>query len=119
MAEPVYSEQTLTIAISTAISDVYDNRSGMAAGFITPAALTATTTIGFKVCSSEDGTFLPLYSNAATPVLIASAVTVDAAYAYQIPDAVRFWPYFKIWTHAAGVDVNQAAARTFKVVSLV
>lgn len=114
----MYSHQTMTIAQAAALSDAVDNTEGMAMGFVTPSALEATTNIGFKV--SHDGvTFVPLYDNAGS--LVNVAVAVNAARGYQIPDAVRFWPYFKIWAqNGSGTDVDQAtAARTFTVVSLV
>lgn len=108
----------MTIAQTAALSDAVDNTEGAALGFITPSALEASTNIGFKV--SHDGvTFVPLYDQNGS--LVNVAVAVNAARGYQIPDAVRFWPYFKLWAqNGSGTDVAQAtAARTLIVVSMV
>jgi hypothetical protein len=49
------------IPINTTESNIIDATWAAAAGLKTPAALDATTAIGFKVAESQDGTFLPLY----------------------------------------------------------
>ncbi len=102
------------IAATAAESDVIDATWPAGAGLITPAALEASTKIAFKVSPSKDGEFLPLYDE--SNVLVEVTVTLDAAKAYALPDAVFAWPYFKLWTEAAGVDVAQTTERTFLVV---
>jgi len=102
-----------TIPINTAESNIIDTTWAAAVGLKTPAALEANTVIGFKVAESQDGTFLPLYDE--DNALVEATVILNAARAYALPDKLFAWPYFKLWTQAAGVDVNQAAARTFVV----
>ena len=77
------------------------------------AALEANTSIGFKVAESQDGSFLALYDEDNS--LVQAAVTLNAAQAYALPDRLFAWPYFKLWSQDAGVDVNQTAARSFVV----
>jgi hypothetical protein len=101
------------IPINTAESNIIDATWAAAAGLKIPAALEANTSIGFKVCESQDGSFLPLYDE--TNALVQASVTLNAARAYALPDALFAWPYFKLWSQNAGVDVSQAAARTFTV----
>lgn len=115
MSEYTHNQQKLTVASGGAISDVYENMHGIAWGFYTPATLEATTCVGFKVCDTPTGTFLPLYDEYAALVTI--AVTVNAAKAYNMPMSVKNWPYIKIWTqNGSGTDVNQTADRAFTVV---
>jgi hypothetical protein len=101
------------IPINTAESNIVDATWAAAVGLKTPAALEATTVIGFKVAESQDGTFLPLYDE--DNALVQATVTLNAARAYALPDKLFAWPYFKLWAQAAGVDVNQTAARSFVV----
>lgn len=108
------SQEIATVANGAAISGAIDYRGFAMGGLITPAALTATTVIAFKVASNPNGTFTPLYN--ASNALVEVTVTVDASKAYPLPDELSGWPYFKLWTEASAADVNQAAARTFEIV---
>jgi len=111
------NQQVLTIASSAALSDAYNNVENVAGGIILPSALEATSCIGFEVCDSSGGTFVPLYDEYAA--LVTMPVAVNAARGYKLPDAVKFWPYFKIWTqNGTGTDVTQTATRTFSVVGI-
>ncbi len=102
------------VANGAALSGIIDNTWGAAGGLKAPAALEATTVIGFKVAESQDGTFLPLHDASGT--LVEVAVDAAAAKAYALPDELFPWPYFKLWTEAAGADVLQTAERAFGVV---
>ncbi len=104
---------TVTIANGEAESSPFEMKWAAGAGMVTPAALTATTVIAFKVCATIDGTFLPLYDTGGT--LVEVTVDVAAAKGFAMPDELFAWPYVKLWAEAAGVDVDQAAERTFNV----
>lgn len=105
-----------TVDASAAISDVIETPHQALGGLITPAALEATTVIGFKVCEAKNGTFVPLKDE--TNALVYVTVTLNAAGGYPLPEEVRNFPYFKIWTcTTGGVDVAQSAARSFKLVA--
>jgi hypothetical protein len=112
--EREWKEITAVIANGAAVSGVIDATWAAGAGLIAPSALTATTVLAFKVCGSQDGTFVALYDR--NNALVEVAVTVNAAKAYALPDELFAWPYFKLWTEASGADVNQAAERSFVVV---
>lgn len=104
---------TAIIASGGAISGVIDATWAAAQGLKAPAALEATSTLAFKVAESQDGAFLPLYNE--LNVLVEVPVTLNAARAYQLPDELFAWPYFKLWTESGGVDVAQSSDRTFVV----
>ena len=105
---------TATIPLGEAESGVIDTTWAAGMGIKTPAALEAATVIGFKVCESKDGTFLPLYDD--TNALVTVTVELAEARAYAAPDEIFYWRYVKLWSQAAGVDVDQAAARDFVIV---
>jgi hypothetical protein len=103
---------TSVFTTGTAISNAPIDFRGWAGGmFTTPSTMDATTVIGFTVCSDPTGTFLPLYDK--TNTLVTVTVTLNASRAYPLPDELFGVPYFKLWTQAAGVDVNQTGAKTF------
>ncbi len=104
---------TAVIASGEAESGIIDLTWAAGMGIVTPAALDATTVIGFKVCDSKDGTFQPLYDDTGT--LVTVTVDVAAAAAYAAPDGVFAWCYAKLWAQAAGADVDQSADRTFTI----
>ena len=103
--------QPLTIASGAALSNAFENRYTAIGGFITPATLDETTTIGFKVGMDADHCDYPLCDEAGA--LVAVAVAVDAAKAYPLPVELWGWPYFKLWANASGVDVAQTGAKAF------
>ncbi len=103
-----------TIPNGEAESGVIDTTWAAGMGIKTPAALEATTVIGFKVCESKDGTFLPLYDE--TNALLTVTVELAEARAYVAPDGLFAWRYVKLWAQAAGVDVDQTADRDFVIV---
>ena len=106
-------QKTITVAQSAHFSDAIDLREVWLARLFTPAALTATTVIGFYA-SDDDVTYAPLKDQ--YNALVQITVTLDAAGAYVLPSEVLGCNFIKIWTcTTAGVDVDQAAARTFKL----
>jgi len=80
---------------------------------ITPAAWDAAA-IAFKVCSTPDGTFVPLRDQTGALVEI-TGIVANAAAAYPLPDELFGSLYFKLWSETAGVDTNQTAARALTV----
>lgn len=108
------SESTVAIATSAALSNAIDYRGFAMGGLITPSALEATTKIGYKVATTANGTYTPLYSS--SNALVETTVALDASRAYPFPDELSGWAFFKLWTEASGSDVAQTAARTFQVV---
>lgn len=98
----------VTIANGVALSNVIDFREQAYAILHMPAVWTAAD-IGFYVCSTVDGTFLPLYDDAGALVEISSPA-VDQAHA--VPVEVLAARFVKVWSENAGVDANQAAARS-------
>ncbi len=103
----------VTIPQGEALSSPFEMKWAAGAGLMAPAALEATTVIAFKVCDTIGGTYLPLYDSAGT--LIEVTVDVTAAKGYALPDELFAWPYVELWAEAAGVDVDQSAARTFTI----
>ena len=77
-----------------------------------PAAWTSAS-IGFKVSSSESGTFLPLYDDDGNLVQIDSPA---ASKAYVAPAALAPALWVKLWSqNGSGTNTAQAADRTFTV----
>jgi hypothetical protein len=77
-----------------------------------PATWTAAV-IGFKHCSTETGTYQPLYTTDGSAQTLVE-MTVAASGDYVLPDAVFGCAFIKIWsTDGNGSDTNQAGARTF------
>jgi hypothetical protein len=102
-----------TIAINTAESNVINMSDYSGGQVITPAAWTSAP-IAFKVCSTPDGTFVPLRTQAGALVEITNVVA-NAAAAYPLPDELFGALYFKLWSETAGSDTNQTAARSLVV----
>ena len=115
--DQIYTTQlAATVASSAALSEAVEISGQVMGGIITPAALEATTVIGFKVSEARNGTFVPLRN--VDNGLVQVTVTLDAAAGYPLLDELRAWPAFKVWTcTTAGVDVTQTAARAFKFVA--
>jgi hypothetical protein len=101
------------IPINTAESNVINMADYSGGQVITPAAWTSAA-IGFKVCDTPDGTFVPLRSQSGALVEITGVVT-NAAAAYPLPDELFGSLHFKLWSENAGSDANQAAARSLTV----
>ena len=100
---------TLTIANGTALTEAFWFGDASGADIAMPAAWTAAS-IGFKVCATSDGTYLPKYDDTNTLVQITPA-EVDKA--YNFPTELFASHYVKLWSQdgSAG-DENQGAART-------
>jgi hypothetical protein len=100
------------IAINTAESNVINMSDFSGGQVLTPAAWTDAP-IAFKVCSTPDGTFVPLRTQAGALVEITNVVANAAA--YPLPDELFGALYFKLWSETAGSDTNQTAARSLVV----
>ena len=103
---------TLTIANGANLSDALDFRLFSMLTVLMPAAWTAAS-IAFKVCSTNGGTYLPLYDDNGNLVQIDSPA-VDKAYA--APPAVAGAIWVKLWSqNGSGTNTNQGAARSLIV----
>ena len=97
--------QTLTIAAGGTTTPAFKFWDSMVVGFVTPATLTSTI-VTFTVCSTADGTFVPLFDSASNE----PSVTVTTSEGYAITgseaDALAPWAYFKMV-----FDQTEAVAR--------
>ena len=74
-----------------------------------PAAWTAAG-IGFLVCSTPDGTFLPLLEEDGATYVLITGPAVDQA--YVLPDKLAGALHFQLWSNdGIGGDTNQGADR--------
>jgi len=102
----------LTIASSGNLSDALAFQGNAGGIVLMPAAWTAAS-IGFKICDTIDGTYLPLYDDEGTLVQIASPA-VDCA--YSIPPELFGAAYVKLWSQdGSASSTNQAAERSLIV----
>lgn len=101
----------VTIASGAALSEAFDFRLYTMAVIRMPSAWT-TANVGFKVCNTEAGTFLPLYDKNNTLVQIATATASEA---HSAPAELAGSVWVKLWSQASGVNTNQGAARTVGV----
>ena len=108
-------DDTMTIALGASLSGAIDLKGATAIGFITPAAIEATTVqLGFFASNSLTGTYYEVNKNG-IPVTLTFAVD-EYALLENMSDlfGVRF---LKIQAQtAAEVAVVQTAARVFRVV---
>lgn len=105
--EQLSASFNLTIADGAAVSDAV----------IIPTSWTDAN-MGFKVCDTPTGTFVPLKTDAGVPVQI-SSITTDAAYGYKIPNDIFPARWVKLWskstTAATVTDTNQSGAISITV----
>jgi hypothetical protein len=103
--------KSLTIENGAAVSEAFDMAIHAGATILMPAAWTAAN-IGFKVCASSDGTFLPLYDDSGSIVEVSAA----ASKAFSAPAALFGASWVKLWSQdGAGSDTNQGADRAITV----
>lgn len=107
----------VTIGSGTAESGVIDMRDVVGdAGMVGVPSTWTAAAIGFKVCDTADGTFVPLRDEAGSVVQI-SGVQAAAAAFYKLPDALRGALFMKLWSQSGGVDANQAADRAMTIMA--
>ena len=109
-------DTTMTIAEGASLSAAIDLKGATAVGFITPAAIEATTVqLGFFSSNALDGTYVEVNKNG-IPVTLTFAV--DEYALLENPTGLFGVRFLKIQAQtAAGVAVAQAtAARIFRVV---
>ena len=110
------SKAIATILASAAISNVISFADYSGGSVIVPTAAWTAANMGFTVCDTPDGTFVPLRDQAGSLVQIANVVA-DTAAAYPLPDELFGCLYFKIHScTTADVDTNQAATRSLTVI---
>jgi len=103
------SSVSLTIASGAALSDAFDFSLYAIAIVHMPATWTAAS-IGFQICQTPGGTFLPLYDKDLNLVQIAGP---SASGAYACPAELAGARWVKVWSqNGSGTGTNQAAART-------
>lgn len=106
---------TATILNGAAVSNVIPNADFSGGSVITPAAWTAAN-LGFKVCNTAGGTFVPLRDQSGALVQVTNVQAAEAD-AYPLPDELFGCLYFELWScTSAGVDTNQGADRACTVV---
>lgn len=105
----------VTIAAQAAVSGVIDLRL-FAGGIVMMPAVWTAADLGFHVCDTVDGTFIPLADREngyGTDVSI-DAAAVDTA--YPLPPFVFAAPFIKMWSNdGAGADEDQGADRILTV----
>jgi hypothetical protein len=108
---------SLTIASGAAVSQAFPLMDFIGGKIIVPSEWTDAN-IGFKVCDSQDGTFVIACKDDGTPIQI-SGVTTNASKAYKIPNELFPAHHVKLWskstTAATTTDTNQGAARSLTV----
>lgn len=107
----------LTLESTDAVTGSFDMRP-FSGGFVTvPSAWTAAN-IGFYVCETSGGTFVPAKDSTGGIIQITDITTTDD-YAYQIPTTIFGAFHVKLWSKSATStdesDVNQGADRTLVV----
>ena len=102
---------TATIPNAGSFSNEIDVHSWAGGNVYLPAGWTAAE-IGFYVCHTTGGTFLPLYDELGTLLEIAG---VAVSQAYRIPAEVFATGFMQIWSETAGVSTPQGAERIIQV----
>lgn len=82
--------KTATIASGATESDAVELRSFAGGGYALPSTFDGTT-LTFKVCSTEDGTFQTLYDQYGS----ALSITVAASRSFPLPQEIFGWLFFK------------------------
>ena len=97
------------IGAGTAISAAVDMRKFVSGVYHMPGVWTAAQ-IGFLVCQTEAGTFLPLYDEVGTFITV-TTTAVDTA--MPLPPELAGCAWFKFWSqNGTATGVNQVAAAT-------
>jgi hypothetical protein len=104
--------KTLTIASGTALTEAFDMSIHAGATILMPAAWTAAS-IGFQISDAENGTYYPLYDDAAAIVEV-DGPAVDNA--YSLPAELFGCAWVKLWSQdGAASSTNQDAERSIKI----
>lgn len=91
-------EYSVACTNSATTSETVDFRNFSAASVSVPTG-SDITSIAVYGCSTEDGTFLPLYDQDGIAVAIAA---ITAGRIYELPSAAFSLPWLKLYTNAAG-----------------
>lgn len=108
------SKAAAVIAAGAALSNALNFNDFAGGAVITPAAWTSAG-LGFVVCDTPDGTFVPLRDQIGNLVEI-TGIQTSAAAAYPLPDDLFPHLFFKLWSQNSGADANQAGARSLTVI---
>lgn len=105
--------RTLAVQQSAYISSAHIDIGAYAFGtIISPSAVDSSASIGFKVCHSPNGTFVPLRDESGNIVEIDP--TTDQAYSF--PAELGGVTFLKLWLQTGGTNVPAEADRTFVLV---
>jgi hypothetical protein len=102
-----------TIGNNAALGEAVDMRN-YAGGFLSVPDSWSDANIGFKVCSTKDGTFTVAKDDAGAPIQISGVNTTTGA-RYYLPEKLFGAHFVKPWskhkTAATETDVNQTGAK--------
>jgi hypothetical protein len=108
----------LTIANNAALSEAFFMGDCLNGIVIVPSTWTDAN-IGFYICDTSGGTFVPACDKTGVPIQI-SGVTTNASKGYQIPFEMFAGMWVKLWskntTAATATDNNQGGARAMTVI---
>ena len=108
----IAARQVMTIANGASLSDVLC-MDGHAGGVVIMPGTWTAASIGFKVCDTSGGTFVPLYDASGGLVQIQSPT---ASNAYVLPEELYGCRYVKLWSqNGSGTNTNQGGARSLTV----
>lgn len=103
-----------SIPIDESLSSVVCMADYSGGSLISPPSWTEAN-IGFMVSDAVDGSFVPLCDQAGSLVQISNVATGDSM-AYPLPDELFGCHFFQLWScDSGGIEVGQAAERSFTV----
>ena len=105
-----YKTATSVIADGGNLGTVVDLGDSVLVGVIIDSLWDAGDELGFKVCDTEGGTYVPLYDKDAS--LVSLGVTASRAYSLD-PQIFGQWRYIKAWSqNGSGTNAAQAGGST-------
>ena len=110
--ERSYESKFVPIVAGASESQAIDFRNHVMLQVHVPAAWTAAD-IGFKVSTTVDGTYVPLYNEAGD---LLEMILISPSTALVAPPRVAGGYFIKLWSQSAEVNVPQAAERLMEVV---
>lgn len=107
------TRKIVNIASSGNLSTEYLDLRLFAGGMVIMPAAWTTAELGFKVCDTEDGTFVPLKDHDDAYVLVTGPV---ADTAYELPPEIFAARFAKLWSNdGAGSNTAQSQAAALTV----
>lgn len=122
MSQPVHLEPSrrvlfidAVIANGESLSAAINLRGYRLAGVIMPAAWTAAA-LSFQAAESESGTFSEAVDSAGAPLAVTAAASQYIVFVAALQEATTALAVIKVRSGTSGAAVNQAAARTLRLV---